>query len=88
MLAQELRVPGALEEPPPFKEVVTDYVLAVHVKVENCAEWLRNHQYSERQEETEEPNLFLEGDHIWLKTLQKKEGENTSCRLNTLARAR
>ena len=38
MLAQELRVPGALEEPPPFKEVVTDYVLAVHVKVENCAE--------------------------------------------------
>ena len=57
MLAQQLWVPGALEEPPTFTEVVTDNVPAVQVNAENCAERLRNYQYSEKQEETEEPNF-------------------------------
>ena len=78
MLGRELRLPDAiiLEEPPLHKEMSTDYALALQDKIKKCGKQLRNYQYSRRQEKTEEPNLFVAGDQVWLKNHQRRKGEN------------
>ena len=78
MLGRELRLPDAivLEEPPLHKEMSTDYALALQDKMRKCSNQLRNFQYNQRQEETEEPNLFVAGDQVWLKNHQRRKGEN------------
>ena len=78
MFGRELRLPDTitLEEPPREKTIVHEYAQQIKELMKESGERLRNQQYQIRQEETEEPNLYLKGDLVWLRNQHRKKGEN------------
>ena len=77
MFIRELRFPDTitLEEPPREKTIVHDYAQQINELMKESGERLRNQRYQIRQEETEEPNLYLKGDLVWLRNQNRKKGK-------------
>ena len=77
MFIKELRLPDTitLEEPPREATIVHDYAQQINELMKESGERLRNQRYQIRQEETEEPNLYLKGDLVWLRNQNRKKGK-------------
>ena len=74
MTGREMRLPNAfnLEEPQDRRRPIMNMRYLCHSKWN----WqLRSQQFNIRQEETEEPNLYMQGDWVWQQTYEKKKGE-------------
>ena len=69
-------MPSLSKSPPRQNETHNDYVESLLQHMKEAGDKLRSQQFNIRQEETEEPNLYMQGDLVWLKTYMKKKGEN------------
>ena len=78
MLGRELRLPDQLQYLPPPPEASTrhQYVLDVKSRLEEAHSLLQEQQVKIRQEDDEEPPLFMAGDLVWLENRRRRKGEN------------
>ena len=78
MTGRELRLPDSvtLQEPCEKPMLHTEFAVDIKQRMEEAGEKLRSQQFAIRQEEGEEPNLYMKGDLVWLKSHMKKKGEN------------
>ena len=78
MLGRETKLPGVLISATPLEEETTinDYAIQLKERMIYAGDRLRAQQYEIRQEESEEPSLYMVGDQVWLKSYNKKKGVN------------
>ena len=78
MLGRELRLPDQLQHYPPPTEFQPQHAFAQATKetLDHAHELLRQQQMEIRQEDVEEPLLFVEGDLVWLLNKRRRKGEN------------
>ena len=78
MLGRELRLPDQLQYLPPPQELSArhQYVQDVRQRLEEAHSLLREQQVQIRQEDDEEPPLFVVGDLVWLENRRRRKGEN------------
>ena len=78
LTGRELRLPDslALEEPYEQPMLYTEFATELQQRMEEAGEKLRGQQFAIRQEEGDEPCLYMKGDLVWLKSHMKKKGEN------------
>ena len=78
MLGRELRLPDQLQylPPPGGQSTRHQYVQDVHDRLEEAHSLLQEQQLRIRQEDDEEPPLFMTGDLVWLENKRRRKGEN------------
>ena len=57
-----------LQEPYEKPMLHTEFAADIKQRMEEAGEKLRSQQFAIRQEEGEEPNLYMKGDLVWLKS--------------------
>ena len=70
MFGRETRLPDSItiSENNMEEHLLSEYVLQLKERMEEAGDRLRGQQYVVRQEETEEPSLYMQGDYVWLRT--------------------
>ena len=78
ILGRELRLPDQLSIcPPPMEQQFRlEYLQATQNRLKEARQILRGEQMETRQEDQEEPPLFIEWDLVWLENKRRKKGEN------------
>ena len=76
MFGRELRLPDQLQCQVPLEagQATHEYVLKVKERLEEAYEVLRDQQQDIRQEDSEEPPLFKEGDLVLLENKRRRKG--------------
>ena len=77
MLGWETKLPGVLilEKPLEEEPTINDYAIKLKERIMDAGDILRpqQQQIEIRQEESEEPSLYMVGDKVWLKSYNKKK---------------
>lgn len=78
MMGREVRLPDAMTmtDTRPDRQTVSECARDLQKRMGEAGEYLRSQQKEVIQEDSEEPNVYMEGDLIWLKSYWKKKGEN------------
>jgi transposase InsO family protein len=78
MLGRELRLPDQLciSTPPEDPKPTHQYAVELEERLRTAQEVLQEQQWQVKQEDTEEPLLFKDGDLVWLENRRRRRGEN------------
>ena len=80
MLGWETKLPGVLilEKPLEEEPTINDYAIKLKEIIMDAGDILRpqQQQIEIRQEESEEPSLYMVGEKVWLNSYNQKKGVN------------